>query len=317
MLSFSISADTHVNIFSTLLQAVKVWNHKNVCFIAQLGDVIDGLNKQNEAGESALRTVFSILDGVAVPANLDHPFISSVIGNHELYNFERGALPSQITCASKSRISSNEGTFYSFKPFAGYRVVVLDAYDQGLIGWPGGLDNPKLRESLALIQPNNPNDVLGVSDWSKGLVGRNKRWMPFNGGVGPRQLAWLRSTLLEAEKDDERVIILTHVPICPGSASDVTLLWNYEEVLSVLQKRSGTVVAVFQGHDHEGGYHLDTTGIHHVTFESPLECTLDTVAFATVHVFGDRLEIEGAGKVPSRKLFFAPKKASVDTSARL
>jgi hypothetical protein len=35
---------------------------------------------------------------------------------------------------------------------------------------------------------------------------------------------------------------------------------------------SKSVVAYFAGHDHEGGYCMDDTGIHHIVPPAPLEC---------------------------------------------
>jgi hypothetical protein len=45
------------------------------------------------------------------------------------------------------------------------------------------------------------------------------------------------------------------------------------------------VVAYFAGHAHQGGYMIDTHGIHHRTLESPLECAPGVVAFGTVDVY--------------------------------
>ena len=50
--------------------------------------------------------------------------------------------------------------------------------------------------------------------------------------LSPRetQLQWLQGTLKEAQAAGQRVILLSHVPVCPGSAQDSTLLWNYDKV---------------------------------------------------------------------------------------
>ncbi len=53
--------------------------------------------------------------------------------------------------------------------------------------------------------------------------------MPYNGGVGPAQLAWLKHTLADAKAAGETVIVCGHIPVCPGSCESTrTLLWNYE-----------------------------------------------------------------------------------------
>ena len=126
---------------------------------------------------------------------------------------------------------------------------------------------------------------------------------------------------------------MSHVPMCPGAAKDVCLLWNYNEVLGLLRAHQ-CVVAVFSGergmgsehqrhhtpqlysaqlqctatvhsysaqlqctvadarflpaagHDHEGGYRRDQRGIHHLTFQSPLNSmAADRRAAATVELW--------------------------------
>lgn len=109
------------------------------------------------------------------------------------------------------------------------------------------------------------NSVRGPADWVAGLEGMALRFVPFNGGVGPGQLAWLRSTLRAARDAYEHVVVFTHVPVCPLSCPrETTLMWNFDEVLSALHDDGGdAVVAVFAGHAHKGGYAVDTHGIHH------------------------------------------------------
>ena len=53
-------------------------------------------------------------------------------------------------------------------------------------------------------------------------------------------------------------------------------------MLSLLE-RSGCVMAVLAGHDHEGGYHQEA-GVHHLTLSSPLLCAEGEVAYGTVGV---------------------------------
>jgi hypothetical protein len=70
----------------------------------------------------------------------------------------------------------------------------------------------------------------------------------------------------------ERVVVLCHQPLHPGTAGAVCLLWNYAVVLQLLWERPrGEVVACFAGHAHRGGYVQDTHGIHHQVLEAALE----------------------------------------------
>ena len=55
--------------------------------------------------------------------------------------------------------------------------------------------------------------------------------------------------------------------------------------------RSGCVVAVMAGHDHDGGYHhQDQDGIHHLTLSSPLLCEEGEMAYGTVGVTNEALQ---------------------------
>lgn len=55
------------------------------------------------------------------------------------------------------------------------------------------------------------------------------------------------------------------------------------------------------GHYHPGGYHCES-GKHFVTVEAILEAPQSEVAHAIVHVFEDRISIQGFGRVTSRDL---------------
>lgn len=68
------------------------------------------------------------------------------------------------------------------------------------------------------------------------------------------QLAWLEQELGAAKAAKERVIILTHVGVCPGVCDDDTLAWDYDQVLTLLHGvGKGVVAAVLSGHDHKVG----------------------------------------------------------------
>lgn len=83
-------------------------------------------------------------------------------------------------------------------------------------------------------------------------MGVQRRWMPYNGAHGEEQLAWLSTELAGAKAVGERVVVLTHVAVCPGACDDDTLSWDYDQVLKLLHDVGpGVVVAVFSGHDHK------------------------------------------------------------------
>lgn len=54
------------------------------------------------------------------------------------------------------RCSGNlPGSYYSYEPHPRWRVVVLDAYDVSILGWPEGHPNRQAAEEI--LHRNNPN----------------------------------------------------------------------------------------------------------------------------------------------------------------
>ena len=106
------------------------------------------------------------------------------------------------------------------------RVVVLDSFDISTIE---GLSQEKTERAETILSENNPNDFMtfGVN-WSLGLEGTDKRYMPYNGALSSAQLAWLEETLTRAAQQEETAIVLCHVPLHPQAANNLCLLWNYQ-----------------------------------------------------------------------------------------
>ena len=170
------------------------WGPKSdMAFVAQLGDVIDGRNRSAGKSHAALATVLRELNKAPTP------HFVHLIGNHELYNFARkdlsGLLPSNPPGLEKS---SSVGwgvkapAYFSFIPHEQWRVVALDAYDVSTLA-PTSQDP---EEAFRLLADKNPNDVRQTDvDFTAGLSGVEKRWVPYNGGLGDAQLVWLHPTL--------------------------------------------------------------------------------------------------------------------------
>jgi manganese-dependent ADP-ribose/CDP-alcohol diphosphatase len=162
-------------------------------------------------------------------------------------------------------------------------------------------------KAAEILKKENPNDVLGgmTSDvnFFAGLSGAQLRFVPFNGGFGAEQLAWLSETLHTCTAASERMVIMTHLPIHPDAANVRAIAYDYDVLLEQLHTEGkGTVVAVFAGHYHTGGFTTDAAGLHHVTVEAPLT---HGRSFGEVQVHADRLELLGEGALPSRSLPFA------------
>jgi len=277
------------NSLLSLTEAVDDWvaleardPSKRMSFAIHLGDVVDGKCPQ-EQSEQALKSVLAQFKRLACRTY-------HIIGNHCLYNFPRSYLNSVLEIHGP-----NGGSYYSFSPSPGWRVVVLDTFDVSLLGWPQG--HPHTQIATNILGLMNPNENKNMPD---GLEGPARRFVGFGGGVGAPQLAWLKRTLARAGRQGEKVLVMSHCPVMPGTAAPVCLMWNYEEVLEVLRAAPrGCVVATFSGHTHEDGYLRDDWGIHHRCLVAPLETPPGTAAHGQVVVYGDRLEIEGVGALGS------------------
>ncbi|XP_020483826.2 manganese-dependent ADP-ribose/CDP-alcohol diphosphatase [Labrus bergylta] len=283
-----------------LKNAIDCWRESTVKpeFILQLGDIIDGFNKNHDTSHRALDTVLTELS--SGPAEVHH-----VWGNHEFYNFSRSELlRSRLNSTLHSERSVNaapadgEVYAYSFSPVPGFTFVILDGYDVSLLGREESSD--RYRDSLSLIREHNDNDDLNCPVF-KGL---EERYTMFNGGFSKVQLDWLDSVLSSCDEKQDRVTVVCHLPVHPDSTTPICLAWNYDELLAVLRSHR-CVVCFMAGHDHEGGYHRDEdTGTHHLTLEGVIETPPDSNAFATVSVYEDRMELRGYGRVRDRVFLF-------------
>lgn len=95
-----------------------------------------------------------------------------------------------------------------------------------------------------------------------------------------------------------------HLPIHPDCTDTICLAWNFEELLAVIRSHT-SVVCYMAGHAHNGGYCQDEdTGVHHLTVDGVIETPPDSNAFATVSVYGDRMELKGYGSITDRVFLF-------------
>lgn len=288
--------------------AQRRWQEDKPSFLLQLGDIIDGFNKRDDASERALEAVLGQLRSGG-PAEVHH-----VWGNHEFYNFSRSALLGSELNSAHRGAGSPAGAparpdiyAYHFTPFPGFRFVVLDAYDVSLLGREE--QSEEYRRALSLIRSHNQNQDLNCPPMSFGL---RQRFTMFNGGFSQDQLDWLHSVLSAADENQEKVTVVSHLPVHPSSTTFVCLAWNYDDLLAVIRSHR-SVVCYMAGHDHDGGYCWDAaTGVHHLTLEGVVETPPDSDAFATVFVYEDRMVLKGSGRTRDRKLPFRRPEESAD-----
>nr|XP_061823006.1 manganese-dependent ADP-ribose/CDP-alcohol diphosphatase-like [Nerophis lumbriciformis] len=269
-------------------------------FILQLGDIIDGFNKRHGASIVAL-------DRVLEEFSLGSMEVHHVWGNHELYNFSR----SELLCSRLNssvlangrcdgRRAGEDINAYSFTPFPGFTFVVLDAFDVSLLGVEE--DGLRYHRALSLIKQHNSNEDLNCPPVQ--LDDLKQRFTMYNGGFSETQLDWLNDVLSSADKKQEKVSLISHLPVHPRSTVPSCLAWNFDELLSIIQCHS-SVVCFIAGHDHDGGYYWDKSiGVHHLTLEAIIETPPGSNAFGTISVYEDRMVLKGNGRIPDIDLVF-------------
>ena len=269
----------------TLRVAVSWWNtlSPHPDFVAQLGDLIDGRNAGLGTSMSAMAQASALLEGA--PCR-----VYNLVGNHELYNFDRAHLGDVLEVAPRPTRSE----FHAFSPAPGWRVLALDSFQESVIGWPK--DDPRHVRAQRMLAENNPNinpsDPGANGNWLVGIKGLRRRFVPYNGALGERQLEWLRGELEAAEREGQRVVILSHAILHPQACDGSTMVWDYAAALKAI-RRSGCVVAVVCGHDHAGGVHRDQSGVLHLTLCSPLNKGAEGHAYGLLQFYDDRVELLG------------------------
>jgi len=272
-----------------------------LAFIAQLGDLIDGQNAggygqglEMEAPQSqeALARVLKVWDRCSVP-------IYHAIGNHELYNFswaELRELMNQRRGHCQHQIAAEE-FYFSFSPVPGWRVIFLNSYQENIIK---PVDEESFERTERLLSEKNPNyGQEPPFNFFEGLSDEQMRFVPFNGGFGAEQLAWLEAQLEGSRANGERVIIGSHLPINPAAASVRNIAFDADEALKLLGRYLAQVALYLAGHRHGGGYAQQESGAHHLTVQAPLTHGL---CGAVIEVYADELKVCGLGQHRSYRL---------------
>jgi manganese-dependent ADP-ribose/CDP-alcohol diphosphatase len=275
--------------------------------VCNLGDIIDGkcqaiedhggdmLPEGTDPGHKAIDDVLE-----ALSIYKEGPILSTY-GNHELYNLPRHELAHKLQIPFVQEPCGNLVGYRSYS-HDGIRFVILDTYDIGVLDRTP--DSGKRQRAEALLRQKNPN-FPHLENSPEGLTGLSKRFVAFNGGIDELQLQWLEQTLQKARQEDERVIVLSHQPILPGSSSPVCLVWNYKDVLKILRNYSDIVVASLAGHAHRGGYKRDEkSGIHFRVMEAVLESNHPHKTYGMVDIYNDRMVIRGYGNCTSAEYDF-------------
>jgi manganese-dependent ADP-ribose/CDP-alcohol diphosphatase len=279
-----------------------------VSLVLNLGDVIDGKCQDivkhggEQLPEGTDPGVFSIEEAIESLSPYTCGPIFHIYGNHELYNCHRTVLGEKLNIPFVKE-PCGDLVGYRSHVHESVRFVVLDTYDIAIMQrCPES--SQKRKRATQLLARHNPN-YPELENSPEGMEGVQKRFVAFNGGVDTVQLEWLRGTLQQARDAKEKVIILSHQPILPGSSSPVCLVWNYDEVLTILREYNDVVVVSLSGHAHKGGYQRDEeSGIHFRVIEAALESPSPIKTYGMVDMYDDRLIIRGFGECTSAEYDF-------------
>ncbi len=116
--------------------------------------------------------------------------------------------------------------------------------------------------------------------------------------IPPLQMEWLREDLQNA--GGQKTLVFVHQNL--SNESNDYRVKNAAAVRKILEG-SRNVLAVFQGHDHRGGYRK-IHNIHYLTLKALVDgASLENNAYAIVSISGDqRIRIQGFGKQESLNL---------------
>ena len=231
-----------------------------------------------------------------------YPFFHNLVGNHELYNFDRQQLLKYQH--GKQEANSNDVRFYySFTPFPGFLFIMLDAYSVAMYGYEYcNNKHANYMEAEKLLNKYNPNDDKACP--VPNTNGFDQRFRSFNGGFGSAQLLWLESQLKIAQQRKDNVLLFSHVPVYTNYNKDYDILaFDFKECLDIIGKYS-CVKMYFAGHDHKGDLFEDKNGVHHVTFAGAIEAPENTMCFATASFHQNKLDLNGEGTIASKVFEF-------------
>lgn len=247
------------NSLVKLDSCIRAMNQREVDFIVNLGDLID----------NAPADIPPVMDHL----NRAESKIYNITGNHDY----KGMSDEKQLFRTYGMPSKG---YYSFRR-KNWRFIFLNTND--IASYSHGGDSAKMKE-LGHMKSN-----IRVKHTPNGAS--------YNGGVGRKQMDWLREELNKARQRHENVMVFAHHPVHP--MGDYCAL-NATEIRDLLAEYV-CVKAFFSGHHHPGifGCYRD---LPFVTIEGMIE-TQSQNAYAFVEIYDDKIIVNGVGRVTSRELY--------------
>ena len=247
----------HLNGKTMIDTASYVGKNRKPSFIVQLGDIIEG----GPNAENDLKDALKVLKKAS--ARRYH-----VLGNHDFNGMDRATLMKKL---------GMKKAYYDFKK-GKIRFVVLDTNEISLNGgWPETSANYILAKDM--LDKAKQNNAPNATEW--------------NGAVSDQQKQWLKDVLINAQENEQKVVVFGHHPVLPKD--DKYTLWNADDITEILESND-CVVAYLNGHRHKDGYQFQD-GVCYVTIEGLVEAENKNV-YAVVWVYSDRLLIESSADIP-------------------
>ena len=245
---------------SRLAAAADHFQGRDLAFCAHLGDLID----RNWDSFTAIEQ----------PLSQSRHQWHQVLGNHDF----------EVIDALKTKVPDRLRVPRRYRKFeyGAFDFLILDTNDVSTYAHAAG----------------TPEHTVATTEFAAHVAALLPQAKPWNGGIGPTQLAWLDHHCGEARSRGRKVIVLAHHPILPVGSHNV---WNAPAILRVIE-RHRNLVAWLNGHNHAGAFAMHE-GVPFVTMRGMVE-TPDTTAFATAQIRPDRMIITGHGREPSRELIF-------------
>lgn len=242
-----------------LEEAVSQLDGEKPAFFVHLGDAVDG------GAENAAR-ILPVFRRLPCP-------VHHVLGNHDFFGPRSAVLQS----------FGMKQPFYAFREH-GWRFVVLDGMHVSVkSGWPE--DSTQFKEGVTVLRELKRRGAPNAQDW--------------NGAVGIKQREWLRRTLADASRRGERAVVFCHLPVLAAATTPAHLMWDHEEVLSILEQQPA-VAAYMCGHDHNGGY-AERNGVHHITLRGMVEHDL-AECLRMVELYPDSIHLRNPGTSDAKVL---------------
>lgn len=251
-------------------EAIGAWNKDDsLSFCINLGDIIDG----NINDEKTIEDFDRVLETIKP---LKHDFYH-VIGNHCL---EHPGGKEFIV----EKLNKNNTPYFVAKKIHGYWIIILDGTEISVKYSPPGSEEHNY--ALKWLEEHPIDQYPNASAW--------------NSAISKTQLTWLTQQLGEVRKSNERALIFCHYPIKEEAAFNTHLLWNYNEVVDILNQYKDVVYGYFNGHYHKGGFFYDKeSNFAYVTVEAILEAPDNS--FGKVEVYENCIKVIGEYSMVSKK----------------